>query len=84
MISSITTSLNVSLSVNQNIVISTSSVYFSLEKLSIDSLNNRTNDHIRLPTFTNFSTSIVLLRVDIYTFFFFKTKTLFQFSIVND
>lgn len=64
MISSITASLITNLDVNQSIFINTDSIYFSLQKLSINSLMNYTTNHVQLPSLSNqISKSNVVIRV---------------------
>jgi hypothetical protein len=62
-VSSITSTLNIHLNMNQNIIFNTSAVFFSLEKISAEFLSNRLNDsHIRFPLIFN-TDAPVLLRV---------------------
>ena len=73
-ISSITSVLDIHLNIDQNMIINTSAIFFSLEKITSESLSNRLNNtQIRLPSILN-NNSIVLLRVSFSNdLFYFKT-----------
>jgi hypothetical protein len=64
-ISSITSSLHIHLNINQNILINSSIILFSLEKLVSSSLSNQLNiSQIDFPSNIIHSNSTVLIRVN--------------------